>query len=73
MVQAGMTPMEAIRAGTSNAARLMMDDCVGSLEAGKLADIVVVEGNPLEDIVALKGSEKVRLVFMGGKLAKGEQ
>jgi imidazolonepropionase-like amidohydrolase len=71
MVQAGMTPMEAIRAGTSNAARLMMDDRIGSLEPGKLADVVVVEGNPLEDIEALKGSEKVRLVFMGGKLIKG--
>lgn len=73
MVQAGMTPMEAIKAGTSNAAPLMMDDRIGSLKPGKLADIVVVEGNPLEDISALKGTEKVKMVFMGGKLVKGAQ
>ncbi len=73
MVQAGMTPMEAIKAGTSNAAPLMMDDRIGSLKPGKLADIVVVEGNPLEDISALKGAEKVKMVFMGGKLVKGAQ
>lgn len=71
MVEAGMTPMEAIKAGTSNAARLMMDDRVGSLRPGKLADIVVVGGNPLEDIGALRGSEKVKLVFLGGKPEKG--
>lgn len=73
MVQAGMTPMEAIKAGTSNAAPLMMDDRIGSLKPGKLADIVVVEGNPLEDISALEGAEKVKMVFMGGKLVKGAQ
>ncbi|MDP3176455.1 MAG: amidohydrolase family protein [Spirochaetaceae bacterium] len=71
MVEAGMTPMEAVKAGTSNAARLMMDGRIGSLEIGKLADIVVVEGDPLADIKALRGSEKVMMVFQGGKRVKG--
>ncbi len=71
MTQAGMTPMEAIQAGTANAARLMMDDRIGSLEAGKVADIVVAGGNPLEDIVVLKGADNIRMVFQGGKRVKG--
>jgi imidazolonepropionase-like amidohydrolase len=71
MTQAGMTPMEAIVAGTANAARLMMDDRVGSLEAGKLADIVVAKGNPLEDIGALKGAGNIGMLFQGGKRMKG--
>ena len=71
MTQAGMTPMEAIRAGTINAASLMMDDRIGSLEAGKLADLVVVGGNPLEDIRVLKGAANIRMVFLGGRKVKG--
>jgi imidazolonepropionase-like amidohydrolase len=71
MTEAGMTPMEAIRAGTVNAAALMLDDRIGTLEAGKLADIVVVAGNPLEDIRVLKGADNVRMVFLGGTKVKG--
>jgi Imidazolonepropionase and related amidohydrolases len=71
MVAAGMSPMEAIKAGTSVAASLMMDDRIGSLEKGKLADIVVVGGNPLEDIGAIKGADQVRMVFLGGQKMKG--
>jgi imidazolonepropionase-like amidohydrolase len=71
MTEAGMTAMEAIRAGTINAARLMMDDRIGTLEKGKLADVVVVAGNPLVDIAALKGADKIRMVFKGGTRVKG--
>ncbi len=71
MTQAGMTSMEAIVAGTANAARLMMDDRIGSLEAGKLADIVVASGNPLENISVLKGARNIAMLFKGGKRMKG--
>ncbi len=55
MVQAGMPPMEAIVASTRSAAELVnMADKVGTLEVGKLADIVVVERNPLSDIDLFK-------------------
>jgi len=66
--EAGMTPMEAIQAGTRvNAELLRWDDRLGTLEAGKLADIIAVEGNPLEDLSAL---EKVSFVMIGGKVVK---
>jgi imidazolonepropionase-like amidohydrolase len=55
MVRYGMDPMHAIVAGTSNAATLLRrDHLVGSIESGKLADLIVVEGNPLEDIEILQ-------------------
>ncbi|MGI6578001.1 MAG: amidohydrolase family protein [Eubacteriales bacterium] len=71
MVRAGMTPMEAIKAGTINAAYLlMMQDKIGSLEKDKLADIVVVEGNPLEDIKCLISADNIKLVFQNGEIKK---
>ncbi len=71
MTRAGMTPMEAICAGTINAAYLMMTDHeTGSLEAGKLADVVLVQGNPLEDIQVLADAQNVKAVFKDGKLEK---
>ena len=71
MVRAGMTPMESIKAGTINAAYVMrMEDEIGSLEAGKLADIVVVDGNPLEDIWCLCHADHVKLVMKDGKVEK---
>ena len=71
MVRAGMTQAEAIRAGTINAAYLMnRDEETGSLEAGKLADIVLVSGNPLESIECLGSPEAIEAVFLGGKQVK---
>lgn len=71
MTRAGMTEMEAICAGTINAAHLMMTECeTGSLDAGKLADVVLVEGNPLENIRVLADAKNVKAVFMNGKLEK---
>jgi len=68
LVEAGMTPAEAIQAGTRVGAELLRwDDRLGTLEAGKLADIIAVTGNPLEDISAL---EQVAFVMIGGKIAK---
>ena len=71
MVRGGMTPMESIKAGTINAAYVMrMDDQIGSLEAGKLADVVIVDGDPLSDIFCLTHADHVRLVIKGGKIEK---
>ena len=58
MVQwGGLTPMESIVAGTLNAAKLLgLDKTIGSLEAGKNADIVAVAGNPLSDIKAMEST-----------------
>ena len=50
MIEAGMKPMDAIKAATINAAELLgMKDQVGSLETGKLADIIAIDGDPLKD------------------------
>ncbi|MEJ8566250.1 metal-dependent hydrolase family protein [Elongatibacter sediminis] len=55
MVNAGMPPMEAIRSATLEAAKLLrIEERVGSLEAGKTADIVAVSGDPLDDIAVLR-------------------
>jgi imidazolonepropionase-like amidohydrolase len=55
MLEAGMTPMMIIQAGTRNAAFLCnLEKDLGTLEAGKIADILVVQGNPLDDIHALE-------------------
>ena len=71
MTRAGMTNMEAIKAGTINAAYLMMTDSeTGSLESGKLADIVIVDGDPLADIGVLTDAEHVKLVMINGRIEK---
>ncbi len=67
-VKYGMTPMQAIQSATINAARLMgWDDRLGTIEPGKLADIVAVPGNPLSDISVM---EKVSFVMKDGVLTK---
>ena len=71
MVRGGLTPMESIRAGTLHAAQVMgMGEQLGSLEAGKLADAVLVDGDPLADISCLTHADHVRLVVKGGKIEK---
>ena len=64
--QGGMSPHRALIAGTINGARYIgMEADLGSLEAGKLADLIVLEENPLEN---LRNSELVRYVMVGGRL-----
>lgn len=64
----GMTPLFAIQTATINAAQLMgWDERVGTLEAGKLADVIAVAGNPLEDVRVL---ERVRFVMKDGRVVK---
>lgn len=68
MVRFGMTPMQAIRSATVVAAELMgWEARVGSIAAGKLADLVAVAGDPLEDILVL---ENVAFVMKGGAVVK---
>ena len=68
MVDAGMPPAEAIRAATlTNASILRMADRIGSIEAGKLADIIAVDHNPLTDIRTL---ERVVFVMKDGVVFK---
>jgi imidazolonepropionase-like amidohydrolase len=69
-VQYGMTPMQAIRSGTSVPAELLgWSDKVGTVEAGKWADIVAVSGDPLKDISEV---ENVKFVMKGGTVYKNE-
>jgi imidazolonepropionase-like amidohydrolase/Tol biopolymer transport system component len=65
-VRGGMSPLQALQTGTIQPAKsLGMDKDIGSLEAGKLADLIVLEANPLENI---RNSEKVAQVMLGGRL-----
>jgi imidazolonepropionase-like amidohydrolase len=71
MVENGMTPMQAIVASTANAARLLhLDKNVGTLEVGKLADVVVVDGDIVGDIRKIADPTNVKLVLKGGRAAK---
>ncbi|HKR84599.1 MAG TPA: amidohydrolase family protein [Terriglobales bacterium] len=69
MVDWGMSPADAIRSSTVTASELMgMQNQIGTIEVGKLADIIAVPGDPLKDISAL---EKVDFVMKGGVVYKG--
>ncbi len=69
--EAGFTEMEAICAGTINAAKVMeMTDDIGSLEVGKYADLVIVEGNPIQDIKVLGDAKHVKFVMKSGNVVK---
>jgi imidazolonepropionase-like amidohydrolase len=65
---AGMTPMAAIKAGTSSAADLLQRPDLGRVAGGCVADLVVVLGNPLEDISLLETG--VCMVIKGGKIVR---
>ncbi|ARK20118.1 metal-dependent hydrolase family protein [Sporosarcina ureae] len=71
MVDAGMSPMESIIASTKTAAECLgWEDRVGTLETGKLADVLVVKGNPLEDIYSLANNDTIQVVIKDGKVEK---
>jgi imidazolonepropionase-like amidohydrolase len=66
-VELGMEPMQAIIAATKTAAEAIgIDNMVGTIEAGKIADIIVVEGDPLEDIKILHEENRIKLVMKEG-------
>lgn len=68
---AGYTPMEVITMATKvNARLLQMEDQLGTLETGKLADVLLVDGKPDEDIRVLRRSDHVKLVIQDGRIVK---
>ena len=71
LTRCGYSPLEAIKAGTINGAKLMKRNHeIGTIEKGKLADLVLVQGNPLEDILVLAHADNVKLVLIGGQEQK---
>jgi imidazolonepropionase-like amidohydrolase len=69
-IDEGMTPLQIIRAATSNAAELLgWKEKIGTLEAGKYADIIAVPGDPLKDATALKHAH---FVMKGGEVIKND-
>lgn len=69
-VRFGMTPKQALMAATTRAAEaLRMEDRVGTLQAGRFADLVALDADPLQDPAA---TERVRLVMKGGEVLRGQ-
>ena len=68
LVENGFTEMQAIQSATKTAAEALMMHDLGTLEKGKVADFIVVDGNPLRDIKILQNLEKVKMVYKEGQL-----
>ncbi|KWX67331.1 amidohydrolase family protein [Mycobacterium sp. NAZ190054] len=69
MTYAGLSPMEAIQAGTRNGAvTLNLDGRIGTLEPGMIADILVIDGDPLANIRVLQDKRRIETVIQGGKI-----
>lgn len=66
----GLNPLEAITIGTLNGAKAMGRTDLGTIEKGKLADIIAIEGNPLDDIKALHKAKNIKMVMKGGDVLK---
>ncbi|MCF0227125.1 MAG: amidohydrolase family protein, partial [Methanobrevibacter sp.] len=70
LVEIGMSPSEAIACGTSKAAEFLGKDNLGLIESGKIADLILVKGNPLEDINLLSNNDNILAVIQDGKFVK---
>jgi imidazolonepropionase-like amidohydrolase len=71
MKHSGFTPMEAIVSATSNAAKACgLESKIGTIEKGKMADLLIVDGNPLKDITVLQKTNKIEMVMKEGKIEK---
>ncbi len=65
----GFNPMDAIVAATRNGAKACgLEDEIGTIEKGKLADIIIVDGNPVKDIRILQDKKKIKMVMKEGKI-----
>ena len=70
LVKAGLTPLQALRAATGWAGECLgLERDIGTVEKGKLADLVVVRGDPLADVTILQDPEHIALVLKGGETA----
>jgi imidazolonepropionase-like amidohydrolase len=69
LVEMGLSAQEAIRVSTLDSAKLLkLDSSIGSLDEGKTADLIVVDGDPLEDIgVLLQSRDRIRQVVLNGR------
>jgi imidazolonepropionase-like amidohydrolase len=66
MIECGWSPLEAIKAATHDAAKLLrLGDTLGTLQTGKLADVIAIRGDPLADPTTLR---QVDVVIQGGKI-----
>ncbi len=66
-----LTPMEVLISATrTNAELFRMQDRIGTVEAGKLADLLVVKGNPLRDLRLFQNPDNLRLIMKGGVIYK---
>ena len=71
LTQAGLTSIEALQAATSNAAEFLgLNEEIGTVEVGKTADLVLIDGDPIEDI---SNTQRIHAVIMNGKLYGREQ
>ncbi len=72
MVNSGMSPIDALQTATIKGAELLaLGEKIGSIEVGKLGDILIVAGNPLENIKTLQDSELLSFIIKDGELIKG--
>jgi imidazolonepropionase-like amidohydrolase len=71
MVRAGLSPLKALTAATSGSARALGLGDRGTIQAGKVADLLVIDGNPLDDIAILRDRSRVRLVIKDGRPLAG--
>lgn len=70
LVKAGLTPLQALRAATGWAAECLgLERDIGTVEKGKLADLIVVSGDPLADVKMLQNPERIALVLKSGEVA----
>jgi imidazolonepropionase-like amidohydrolase len=68
-----MSPMESLISATRTNAELFgMQDQIGTIEEGKLADLLVVEGNPLENIAVLQDERNLKIITNSGRIVKNE-
>jgi imidazolonepropionase-like amidohydrolase len=74
LVRAGLSPMQAVKAATGMAARILgKEGTIGALTPGAWADLVVVDGNPLADVRVLADHERIRLVMLEGRAIAGRE
>lgn len=71
LVDIGMSPSEAIASGTCKAAQFLNKNNLGSIQHGKVADLILVKGNPLDNINVLTDNDNILAVIQDGKIIKG--